>query len=353
MIANLLLLENLTWAIDPEIFSAGPFELPFPFSVFGLVFAAVIGYFTFQQVQKKGSDKTKKRASAKDGHKTDLPAWQSWGIIIASLVVGQILAVILDFPVLDSIGPIAPRWYGLFFALAFVSGYLLGARMWKDAGREVVEMENILIKILIGTVIGARLGHVIFYDPDYYLRNLDQVIAIWNGGLASHGAAIGIIITMILITRKKADMNFWWLGDRVVLPTAIGGACIRTGNFFNSEIVGHESGLPWAIQFANLPGPAGMVTRHPTMLYEAVLCLLVFVVLWAIYKKYKNNPPEGSLFGMFLILLFGGRFFIEYTKIAQAQFASEWALNMGQWLSLPMVLVGLYIVIKRVDWSID
>lgn len=254
-------------------------------------------------------------------------------------------------PEIFSIGPIAPRWYGLLFAGAFVSGYFFGVKMWKDGGRKVEEMEHILTWILVGTVIGARLGHVIFYDPSYYLRNLDQVLAIWNGGLASHGAAIGIIVAMYYLAKKAPKMSFWWLADRVVIPTAVGGAFIRTGNFFNSEIYGHATDAPWGIVFSNLPGPAGTIPRHPTMLYEAILSLLVFAVLWYIYKKYKAHPPEGSLFGIFLILLFSGRFFLEYTKIPQANFASDWVFNMGQLLSIPLVLIGLYIVLKRVDWS--
>lgn len=254
-------------------------------------------------------------------------------------------------PEIFSLGPIAPRWYGLLFAGAFVSGYMFGVKMWKDSGRKVEEMESILTWILVATVIGARLGHVIFYDPSYYLRNLDQVLAIWNGGLASHGAAVAIIIAMYYLAKKTPKMSFWWLADRVVIPTAVGGAFIRMGNFFNSEIYGHETDAPWGIIFTNLPGPAGMVPRHPTMLYEVLLCILVFAVLWTIYKKYKAHPPEGSLFGMFLILLFSGRFFLEYTKIPQANFASDWMFNMGQLLSIPLVLIGLYIVLKKVNWN--
>ena len=254
-------------------------------------------------------------------------------------------------PEIFSLGPIAPRWYGILFACAFVSGYLFGVKMWKDAGRKVEEMENMLTWILVGTVIGARLGHVIFYEPSYYLRNLDQVLAVWNGGLASHGAAIGIILAMYIQAKKAPKMSFWWLADRVVIPTAVGGAFIRIGNFTNSEIYGHETDAPWGIIFTNLPGPEGMIPRHPTMLYEALLCLIVFAVLWTIYKKYKANPPEGSLFGSFLILLFSGRFLLEYTKIPQANFASDWMFNMGQLLSIPLVLIGLYIVIKLVDWK--
>lgn len=254
-------------------------------------------------------------------------------------------------PEIFSIGPFAPRWYGLMFAFAFVAGYLFGVKLWKDAGRKVEEMESVLTWILVGTVIGARFGHVIFYDPGYYLRNLDQVLAVWNGGLASHGAAIGIIIAMYYLAKKKSGMSFWWLADRVVIPTAIGGMFIRIGNFFNSEIVGYESDAPWAIIFTNLPGPAGMVPRHPTMLYEALLCIIVFAVLWTVYKKYKTNPPEGSLLGIFLIMLFTGRFFVEFTKLSQAEFDAGWTINMGQWLSIPMVLFGIYLVIKKVDWS--
>lgn len=254
-------------------------------------------------------------------------------------------------PVIFSLGPLEPRWYGLMFAGAFVSGYMFGVRMWKDYGRKVEEMEHILTWVLVGTVIGARLGHVIFYDPSYYLRNLDQVLAIWNGGLASHGAAVGIIIAMYYLSKKARGMTFMWLADRVVIPTAVGGAFIRMGNFFNSEIVGQETDAPWGIIFTNLPGPAGMVPRHPTMLYEVILCLIVFAVLWTIYKKYKAHPPEGSLFGTFLILLFTGRFFLEYTKIPQANFASDWMFNMGQLLSIPLVLIGLYIVFTKVDWN--
>jgi prolipoprotein diacylglyceryl transferase len=254
-------------------------------------------------------------------------------------------------PEIFSLGPIAPRWYGLLFAGAFVSGYMFGVKMWKDAGRKVEEMESILTWILVATVIGARLGHVIFYDPSYYLRNLDQVLAVWNGGLASHGAAIGVIIALYYQAKKAPKMNFWWLADRVVIPSAVGGAFIRTGNFFNSEIVGSATDAPWGVIFTNLAGPAGTIPRHPTMLYEALLCLAVFAVLWFLYKKYKAHPPEGSLFGIFLIMLFTGRFFLEYTKIPQADFATEWAVNMGQLLSIPMVLIGLYIVLKKVDWG--
>lgn len=335
------LLDNLTWGIDPEIISIGPFELPFPLSIWGFLIAGVLGYLAYGQLT--GSDKSDKEPK--------MPLWKQWGIILGSLIIGQAIALFMGLPTFGSVGPLTPRWYGLMFAGAFVSGYMFGVKMWRDAGRDVEEMESILTWVLVGTVIGARLGHVIFYDPSYYLRNLDQVLAVWNGGLASHGAAIGIIIAMYYLSKKARNMSFMWLADRVVIPTAVGGAFIRTGNFFNSEIYGKATDVSWGVIFTNLPGTAGMIPRHPTMLYEALLCLVVFLVLWTIYKKYEAHPPEGSLFGTFLVLLFTGRIFLEYTKIPQANFASDWFLNMGQLLSIPLVLIGLYIMIKKVDWS--
>lgn len=250
-------------------------------------------------------------------------------------------------PVAFEIGPLQPRWYGIMFASAFLVGYLIERRLFLNAGRKEEEVESLLTYVLIATVIGARLGHVIFYDLLYYLRHPAEIIAIWHGGLASHGAAIGIIIAMYLYVKKKKEMSFLWLADRVVVVVATGGAFIRTGNFFNSEIIGKATDLPWAVIFSRVD----MVPRHPTMLYEALLCLVTFGVLWFIYKKYKNHPPEGALFGTFLVLLFTGRFLLEFTKVNQAGFAADWAINMGQWLSIPLVAAGIWLIWKKVDWS--
>lgn len=149
-------------------------------------------------------------------------------------------------------------------------------------------------------------------------------------------------------------MNFLWLADRVVIVVAIGGAFIRTGNFVNSEIIGRTTDLPWAVVFENARGLSAteqMLPRHPTMLYEALLCIVIFIILWVVYKKYQSRPPEGALFGSFLALLFSGRFLLEFTKINQAAFASNWSINMGQWLSLPLIIIGLWLLVKKVDWQ--
>lgn len=246
--------------------------------------------------------------------------------------------------VITSIGPLDLRWYGLLFAGAFIAGYIIERRLFLDAGRKEQEVESLLTYVLIGTIVGARLGHVIFYDPYYYfIERPDQILAVWNGGLASHGGAIGILTAMYLFIRKKAGMSFYWLADRVVVPVALAGAFIRTGNFFNSEIVGKPTDLPWAVIFAKVD----MLPRHPTMLYEAVFYLLVFGLLIAIYKAYNNRPPEGVLFGTFLATLFSGRFLLEYTKVSQADFAASWVFNMGQWLSLPLILWGFWLLWKH------
>ncbi|MEO1022345.1 MAG: prolipoprotein diacylglyceryl transferase [Bacteroidota bacterium] len=340
-----LFFASIRWGVNPELFQLGPFDLPFPVSVIGLVLGGALAWFGIHQM-------TAKLPKAKKGEpKPVLPSWKVWGMIGAGVVAGQIVALIIDLPTITTFGPIAPRWYGLLFAGAFVSGYWIGVKMWKDAGRPVEEMEQILTWILLATVIGARLGHVFFYDWEYYSQNLHLIPAVWTGGLASHGAVIGIVTALVLITRKKSDMNFFWLVDRVAIPAAIGGAFIRTGNFFNSEIYGRPTDAPWAVIFTNLRGAEGEVARHPTMLYEALLCVGVFTLLWIIYRRFQYRPPEGALFGVFLVTLFTGRLLLEFTKIPQAEFAMDWTLNVGQWLSVPLILYGCWLLARQVTWK--
>ena len=142
-------------------------------------------------------------------------------------------------------------------------------------------------------------------------------------------------------------MSFLWLADRVVVVVAIAGAFIRTGNFMNSEIVGQPTEVPWAVIFSRID----MLPRHPTQLYEALLCVLVFGILWKVYHSYRKSPPEGSLFALFLTTLFTGRFLLEFTKMEQAAFAADWVFNMGQWLSIPLIAIGIWLMIKKVEWS--
>ncbi|MGD8425975.1 MAG: prolipoprotein diacylglyceryl transferase [Balneolaceae bacterium] len=333
--------DFFVWNADPVAFDLGTIHMPFPIAIWGLLAAFVFIYFGYQKLVPENIP-TQKEA--------EVESWKLWGLIIGSFVLGQLIFLVLPSPTISQIGPIQPRWYGFLFASSFIVGFWLTRRMFLDGGRPVEEVDQLLTYMIIATVVGARLGHVIFYDLMYYLRHPAEIIAIWHGGLASHGAAIGIIIAMYLFVRKKNNMSFLWLADRVVVVVAIAGAFIRTGNFFNSEIVGKPSNLPWAIIFPRAHVMPNDVPRHPSMLYEAILCIAVFALLWIIYKRYKNNPPEGSLFGTFLVLLFGGRFFLEFFKVQQAHFATG-IINMGQWLSIPLIAIGIWLIFKKVNWS--
>lgn len=330
--------DYFIWNADPVAFSIGPFELPFPLAVWGLVLAVIAFFWGFSRMVPKDTDRDEKE---------EPPVWKVFALAAGALIGGQLLFLILPSPTIEQIGPIAPRWYGFLFMSSFVVGFILMRSMYLSAGRTMEELDKLLLYVLIATIIGARLGHVIFYDLGYYLRNPSQIIAIWQGGLASHGAAIGIILAMYLYIKKVPKMSFLWLADRVVIVVAIAGAFIRTGNFINSEIIGRPTDLPWAIVFQQVD----MIPRHPTMLYEALLCIVIFVILWMMYRFYKQQPPEGSIFGTFLIALFGGRFILEFTKVNQAAFASDWAINMGQWLSVPLVAIGAWLLWEKVNWE--
>lgn len=327
--------DYFVWDADPSVFNLGTLELPFPIAIWGLVLAVVAIFYGFSRLEKQ----TPKGEEEPAG-------WKILALIVGSLIGGQLIFAVLPSPTISQIGPIQPRWYGVLFASSFIAGYILMRRMFVHANRDPLEVEKLLTYVLIGTVVGARLGHVIFYDPLFYLRHPAEIIAIWHGGLASHGAAIGILLAMYYFVQKYRKMSFLWLADRVVAVVAIGGAFIRTGNFFNSEILGEAATVPWAVIFANVDN----IPRHPTMLYEAILCLITFAIIWIIYKRYKHQPPEGAMFGVFMLVLFSGRFFLEFTKMDQAEFAAEWTLNMGQWLSIPLIIAGGWLI-RKVNWN--
>lgn len=328
--------DFFVWEPDPILFSISEFTLPIPISIWGLILSVILFYFGYQKITPQKKSKTT----------VDPPEWQFWGVLIGAFILGQLPFLIIDSPSFESIGPIEPRIYGLLFAFAFISGYTIGFRLFLDAGKPQEELDRLVIYVLIATVIGARLGHVFFYEAEFYLRNIHLIPQVWTGGLASHGAAIGIIFAMYLYAKRTTGSSFFWVADRVVFAAAVGGIFIRTGNFFNSEILGMQTDLPWAVIFANVD----MVPRHPSMLYEALLCLFVLFALFFIYYKYDKKPPEGSLFGAFLIMLFSGRFLIEFTKETLADFLTGATFDMGQLLSIPFVLIGVWILWKKVKW---
>ncbi|CAI8774313.1 prolipoprotein diacylglyceryl transferase [Methylocaldum szegediense] len=231
-------------------------------------------------------------------------------------------------------------WYGLFFASTFVYGLFIFRYLFRREGRPEDEVYDLVLFVLAGTVIGARLGHVLFYNPGFYLSHPWKILAVWEGGLASHGAVVGILIAVWLYSRRATDQPFLWVCDRIGVTVPLSGCLIRIGNFFNSEILGRPTDVPWAVIFARVDA----LPRHPAQLYEALCYLLIFLIQFRFYLKHGNSAPLGHMFGRFFILVFGARFVLEFFKEGQAAFESGWTITMGQWLSIPVILVGVYLI---------
>lgn len=336
------------------------------------------------------------------------------------------------------------RWYGLMFALAFLVGQQLMFYIYRKEGQPEKDVERLTIYMVIATVLGARLGHVLFYEPEKYLPDPLSIFKIWEGGLASHGAAIGILLGIYLYSRKhfQKGQNFMWVVDRIVIIVALAGAFIRFGNFMNSEILGKPTESNSGVVFARgaeemlersaqevekveiyanedaAPSEAGLapltvevqftsanfqeqnlrsfiertfknvltdkrysriaenirepeneplqytlkqervdggtayvariqtmgVVRHPAQFYESMSCVLLFFILFYVWYRKKNELKQGTLFGIFLIYIFGLRFFYEFLKENQVAFEDQLPLNMGQWLSIPLVIAGIIIL---------
>jgi len=248
-------------------------------------------------------------------------------------------------PEIFNLGPLSIRWYGLLFASGFLIGYYIGEKMFRSEGVPQKWIDALFFYIIIATIIGARLGHVFFYGWDYYSQNPGEILKIWHGGLASHGGAIGIIIAMLLYSKNVTKRSILWTIDRIVVPTALVAAFIRTGNLMNSEIYGVQTSLPWGFIFER---NGETVPKHPTQLYEALTYLVSFGFLMFLYWRTRSKYKEGLLTGVFFILIFASRFFIEFIKEDQEAFEAGMALNMGQWLSIPFVLLGIFLVVRAI-----
>ncbi len=243
-------------------------------------------------------------------------------------------------PEIFRIGSFAVRWYGVLFAMGFVCGYFIIQQFFKKEGIPLKLLDQLTTTMVVATVIGARLGHCLFYEPDYYLRNPIDILKVWEGGLASHGAAIGILLGIWIFSRKN-KRSFWWTIDRIAVVTALAGFFIRMGNLMNSEIFGKPTSLPWGFIYENAADPEQRLQpRHPTQIYEGLAYLVIFVFLMFVYYRRNGKPREGVLISLFFILVFGVRFFIEFLKEPQVGFEHTMTLNMGQWLSVPFVLAG-------------
>lgn len=247
-------------------------------------------------------------------------------------------------PEIFSIGPIHIRYYSVLFVSGFIIGYYIFVKFFRREGLPVEILDVLLYTLLGSAVIGARLGHCLFYEPEYYLARPLEILKVWEGGLASHGGAIAILIAIWYYVKKygrKYDFDYMWLMDRIGVATALAGALIRLGNLMNSEIYGNPTDLPWGFVFL-LRGET--LPKHPTQLYEALAYLVTFAVLMLLYFKALPKLKKGTLFGLFLIGIFGARFFIEFVKEPQVAFEQGMTLNMGQWLSIPFVIAGVAIM---------
>lgn len=250
-------------------------------------------------------------------------------------------------PDIFSLGPITIRWYGLLFALSFVIGYQIMLVIFKKENKTEEDLNDLVWYMILGTVIGARLGHCLFYNPVYYLGHPIEILEIWKGGLASHGAAIGILTAIYLFSRNRKDTSFLWTIDRVVITVALSGFFIRMGNLFNSEIIGKPTNAMWGFWFFRAGDEYTLVPRHPAQLYEAIAYLLVFVLLYRIYFKNDGKLKPGYLFGLFLVLVFTFRFIVEFLKENQTYFEEGMILNLGQLLSIPLILLGIYFLVRK------
>ncbi|MDQ2721301.1 MAG: prolipoprotein diacylglyceryl transferase [Bacteroidota bacterium] len=257
-------------------------------------------------------------------------------------------------PEIFRIGRFALRYYSVMFSLAFYFSYLILSNIYTKENVPILFLNKLTIYVFIGTLIGARLGQVLFYEFGYFKNHLLEIFLPftinpngnfeWTGyqGLASHGGALGILIALIFYC-KKYKQSFLWVIDHLVIVVALSGFLIRIGNLFNSEIIGKPANVPWAFIFEKID----FIPRHPTQLYEAICYLIIFFLLWNIYKKRETRLKRGFLFGLFLVLVFSVRFIIEFLKENQETFESSLLINMGQILSIPFILIGLYFIFRR------
>ncbi len=258
----------------------------------------------------------------------------------------------VDREIVNLVGPLSLRWYSLFFLAGILLGHAIFLRMAEKEGKSTAPKDPLLYYVVVGTIVGARLAHCLFYDTAYTLQNPLHIFKIWEGGLASHGGFLGVFIALIFFTRKYKEYPFLWLVDRGSILALMAGGFIRLGNFFNSEIIGKVSTVPWAIVFAKVDNQP----RHPTQLYEAAAYFLISFLVYRYYLYCNRKVLSGRLLGLICIFGFSARFIIELFKENQSAFENGLYFNMGQILSIPCILVGVLLAAgfqKRFLWASD
>ncbi len=256
-------------------------------------------------------------------------------------------------PAIFTIGSKEIRWYSLMFIIGFGIGYKIVERMWKRENINPKWIDPLLYYTLVGTVVGARLGHCLFYDPGYYLSHPVEILKVWEGGLASHGGVLGIIVAIYFYSKHVSRQSMLWTFDKLVVPTGLVAALIRIGNLMNHEVYGLPTDLPWGFRFIeNLHAwrqgaePIFSAPSHPTQIYEAACYLLTFVLCMGLYFKKDAWKKEGLIFGIFMVCIFTARFFIEFLKNNQEDFEAAMPINMGQCLSIPFIVMGIYFIVR-------
>ena len=252
-------------------------------------------------------------------------------------------------PTIFEIGSRQIRWYGLMWGIGFILAYKYAEWLFKKEKYPEEWVDKLFVYSLVSVVVGARLGHCLFYQWDYYTSNPVEILKIWEGGLASHGGAIGLLIAAWLLNKKefskepKFHTSLLWIMDRLVVGVCVTATLIRLGNLMNSEIYGTPTDLPWGFIFVR---DGQTVPCHPTQIYEMIYCIVGFVVTWLMYWKAKAYKREGLLLGVFLEIIFFTRFMLEFIKNDQELFEAGHILNMGQILSLPFIIWGIYLIIR-------
>lgn len=261
-------------------------------------------------------------------------------------------------PEIFSLGGVHVRWYGLLWAIGIWLALVVVQKLFKNEKLPDTWVDKLFMYTVIGTIVGARLGHCFFYEwkpldepvsilgitfsyGNHYLSHPWELLYIWRGGLASHGGAIGILISTYLYNKFVSKKGFIWVLDRLVIGAALTGAAIRLGNLMNSEIYGNATSLPWGFIFVRDGQTQAM---HPTQIYEMIYCLLTFAVTWWLYWKKRAYLKTGLIYGVFLIGIFGSRFILEFIKLDQEAFESGMLLNMGQILSIPFIIWGIWLI---------
>lgn len=245
------------------------------------------------------------------------------------------------------------KYYGALFACGLLLGYYIVRNIYKKENLSVENLDSLLVYVIVGTILGARLGHVFFYEPEYFMQHPVEILLpiketagvykfVGYQGLASHGGSIGVLIALVLYCRKY-HVKFLWLLDKMAVGVPVTGAFIRFGNFMNSEIYGKATNGNWGVVFQR----DDMIPRHPTQLYEAFAYLLIFGILFKMYKSERIRNANGLIFGTFLTLLFLARFIIEFFKENQESFENNMLFNMGQLLSIPFIIIGIILIVLK------